>query len=321
MAKISRIAVPASLQQSLSALTSYSPTGTDAGDIIKIKHSVKSAQQGRWQNPLGKLASSSAAWLVQQWKPYGASSFFRDRREEILAGNFDQTYWFECLAVSDRTSYAVPTIAEYGGGINYQYFDAFHMPTQSTWKDVIRDYPTVMDPALSANPMPGWHGQLIGNYWHDIYLAQRHYLFSLPKLTDKADACPLVLAFTGSIKVTSTRHAHSSWFQLSSSKAFLPILEQSATGDYRAVGNWARADTRPISLPAPSLYDWSHEEPVNLIRDARTRATWKAPSGFDSVMVDVAIPPSNGYMFSLNEWATVRHFVATKLYMGKGPND
>jgi len=314
------IAVPPSLQTLYAELLKSSlKTGQSKG-LVSFQPSIQMSFSTASQKPLQALATQAATWLRNQWKPKDKSQFYADRRAEVLGGSFNGTYWRECTKVSDWTAYSIPIVQPYRGSVNPGYFDGTRRPSKSKWVGAERWYNTPASETDPANPFPGWHGEIWYSFWHDQYLAQRHQLFMLPYSMTKTDKRPIAILFTGNISADSSTRGNTAWFQLSSNKLYRPLSTSPSIGDFKPIGNWSTTDTRTLILPGATNYGWNHLETINLVRNGRTQAKWVGSNGINSVLIKIIIPPPNGFMFSLNDWATVRHRVTARVFVGVGPN-
>lgn len=272
---------------------------------------------------MSRAASDAANWLARQWvrvtDKASTSSFMADRRQEVLDGTFDASYWHTCPLLSQTTQYAEPTILPFAGVQDPNYYNPNRQPTQSGWSNFSAEYPTPSFPTLPPQPSPGFEGEVAATYFTDLWLAQQVFLFSLPASFTYRDLRPVMIQLAATIQAQSSHQGNRAWFTLQHRTEF---HDASHAAQFQRMLTWyERHHLFDGDLPAPNPNGWSHEVEVSSIRSHGTAAQGDIALTWNRLTLTVAVPPTQGRYFSDNDWVRVAFDAHPTLYLARKPTD
>ena len=320
MAHVTGQEVPPSLLDTYQRALKNGTNITGSYIIASANPTARAAQRAGDQGELAKFAGVAAGWLVNRWLPNAdrgsRSSFYRARRAEIVAGNFDAEFWAPAVMFSDTSEHATPWVVAYTGAWNPTYWDNLRKPTKCDYRDIDSSYPTPEGEGTESAPAPGWKGTVINSYWQDLYHVQRRLTFTLQHGITKTDQRPVAIMLDWTIEAAATVRGSKNWFTLIVHPIFHKTNQSPATKKGACV-RWARADQYYTAIPSENASGWEFSANHRTARDARRYATFMDSSPCTRLSLRIASPPSLGFYGSRNDDVTVKNYGTATAYTAR----
>ena len=320
MAKVYEQEVPPSMIETYTNTIRLGLTTQGYHTLAAVNQKATSARPEKSQTPLAKFASTAATWLTNRWlwnaDRGSRSSFYKARRAEIIASNFDAEFWAAGVMFYDRSELAIPAVYPYTGKWNPAYWDELRQPSRCEYRDISAVYDTPADEGTEEHPAPGWKGTVIDSRWRDLYHVQRRVTFELQHSILPDDGRPVAVALDWTIAATATIRGNKNWFTIIVSPTFHLAGFQFSPAK-AACTHWARADQYTPTVPGDSPGGWDYSIDRTEIRDARRYALLGSDQPCNWLTLRIATPPSLGFYGSRNDAVTVRNYGTAAVYTAK----
>ena len=319
MAKIITQAVPPSLAADYGALFTVPSAGKIRSGQVNVKSQVRLSEDRSNSDPFLLSVKQAADWLVENWSPQNSSSFYADRRSEILAHNFDPLFWYELTAINDRTECGVPAVGISNDIQKPAYVDPLRLPSKNTYELWSSFYPTPAGLGTELQPSPGWQGAVIDGVYRDLWFAQRRLFFNLPVLVSYNVYRPVLCLLSGTVTADTNFRGNSAWF----ARCLWPAFFQS---QYAYLGEvnylvsiWNAIDKVPIELPAETSNNWHFEHNAVVLRDISLIPPCPHRKNCNRLNLVVSTPPARGRYFARNDAIRVSHAETVQIFVGRTP--
>jgi len=292
------------------------------GTILAQKRS-----DARKPDPFLSWASQAAEWMTYELAVdksiHDRSEFYANRRQEILTGTPNAAFWQEATQTETLVCTFSPTctkpITDPAGSPPY--------PTNCDAKDSPITSYRLSEANGTDKPLPGWHGEMVENYFRDVHVTTTHYGFhtDIPVNSIKriaGDKTPIPMQRPVLVVADITTHVIAD--QSGVITWFIPIVTAgwplTLSGDPRGVCWWKRRQIYNIPLPPRNLYGWSYTYQQRKIINARQNPihNQSSPEGFNTLGVMVGTPPSRGRFFGRNTFVTVTNSANVRVFVARG---
>lgn len=320
MARVHGQAVPPSLIEVYQDTIKNGTPSVGTHVLASANPTARTARQQKDQTPLANFASNTATWLTDRWLKSAdrgsRSSFYRARRAEIMAGNFDASFWAAGVMFSDTTELCVPAVYPYTGTWNPTYWDDIRKPTRCEYRDISMTYPTPEGEGTGEEPAPGWRGAVINTEWRDLYHAQRRITFELQHGITAGDGRPVAIMLDWAIDAEATIRGNKNWFTLIVHPIF-HIADHQHSTQKAACARWAREDQYRKSIPGDAVGGWEYSANHRTARDGRKFAEFGSDQACNRLSLRIASAPSLGIYGSRNDEVAVRNSGNAMVYTAK----
>lgn len=286
--------------------------------IFFLNPGVRATSTPAKQSPRVKDAEAAAQWLTETHaeglSPQAKSTFWLERKAEIIARTFPATYWHELTNVRDEVQLASPTCQAYTDPIPAEYDDPDRRPSVCEYGMADTHYSTPPVLGTPEQPAPGWAGALDAGFFKDQWFAQRYIQFTSPEYI-KADAArPLMCSLDVTVTANAELRGNRIWF----SPATWATLS-TWTGRYGEM-NYISASKLiyPYQLPGTVQTGWSHTIQIQIafnLKGMLDNPSWAGASGLH---LKHAYRPAAGLFFSGNEWADAHWRGDIRVFYAKG---
>ncbi len=270
MARIKNQSIPPSLRAGVARVLSIPGVTAGGGASVGLTPSARGRAPAPEPPAVLKSIRDAAEWLFIAWNPSAPAAFTEARREELRNLEFPAQYWYEVSPAADLTDYAAPTVGPYVGDLDAAYVDPLRSPTSCVYGLATDSYSTPEFPGSPQYPFPGWRGEVIDEYFRDLYFAQRRLMYDLPKrvIHEKRRVFirPLLAVIEGQIMANASFRGVKSWFAF----CVWPYLYRSEDGvpadAHYLISKWTPAQQTPLELPPEQTGQWACTANVRTLR-------------------------------------------------------
>lgn len=244
------------------------PYRTPQGKLVPPEKRPTSNPRERFHTPKGvtvpqnldqagttirESAMDAATWLALNWPKAAAAAgidnFIAARYIEIMARNWNPTYWEQATPLETFAEVTVPTSIHDPVQASPGFYDPTKQRSKTTYGAAGQPYPLPATGTPMPAPSPGYKGAVSDNHFRDLYLASLLEDFSLPRDFSLSELPPVFASVTATWIVDADKTPT----QIQFSARHRPVFQNIDDPDIN--------DPQPIDIVGRFL-NWTHKLPT-----------------------------------------------------------